>query len=146
MDILFPTFIPNSFPISTRLKLDYVIVGIQNCDTDSNLINCPALLYHHMNNSHPPFLLLWRISLASFSVTPAGATTRSSRFVITCQKNVTRFLRKCLWDILRCKNLGWKKIVVHLFAAVTCLPVCQHDYPKRYYDNRRGGREWASLL
>lgn len=38
-----------------------------------------------LKNLFPPFLLRWRISLASFSVTPAGATTRSSRFVITYQ-------------------------------------------------------------
>lgn len=31
-----------------------------------------------------PFLLRCSISLASFSVTPAGATTRSSLFVIAC--------------------------------------------------------------
>lgn len=33
-------------------------------------------------HSQVPFLLLCRISFASFNMTPAGATTRSSRFVI----------------------------------------------------------------
>lgn len=41
--------------------------------------------------STSPFLLRCRISLASFSVTPAGAITRSSRFVITCQKGHTQW-------------------------------------------------------
>lgn len=44
---------------------------------------CYVQIFKQSDTSSSPFLLLWRISLASFSVTPAGATTRSSRFVIT---------------------------------------------------------------
>lgn len=41
-----------------------------------------------------PFLLFCRMELASFSVTPLGATTKSSYFVITCEHS-NNFLLKC---------------------------------------------------
>lgn len=65
-----------------------------------------------------PFLLFCRMELASFSVTPLWATTKSSYFVITCEHSYcNNFLLKCntnyLIDIYRLQKTVIEQYFFH---------------------------------
>ena len=63
------------------------ICRLEERDSENGVGDLSSILGSIQDTATVPFLLRCRMSLASFSVTPFGATTSSSRLVMAWEKN-----------------------------------------------------------